>query len=60
MDTFPKHEHAAVVLGAAVSDLYEMKEFERAIATGQRLIDDYPKADPSIRRAACGFTPDNS
>jgi len=52
VDTFPTHEHAAVVLGAAVDDLYDMKEFERAIATGQKLIDRYPEADPAIRRAA--------
>jgi tetratricopeptide (TPR) repeat protein len=29
-----------------------MKEYERAIAIGQRLIDGYPEADPVIRRAA--------
>ena len=51
-DAFPEHEHAAVVLGAAVDDLYEMKEFERAIDTGRRVIDDYPQADPAIRRDA--------
>jgi outer membrane protein assembly factor BamD (BamD/ComL family) len=49
---FPKHEHAAAVLGKAVDDLYEMKEFPRAIATGQQLIDGYPDADPAIRRTA--------
>jgi outer membrane protein assembly factor BamD (BamD/ComL family) len=49
---FPKHEHAGAVLGAAVDDLYEMKEFDRAIATGQQLIDGYPQADPAIRRSA--------
>jgi tetratricopeptide (TPR) repeat protein len=49
---FPKHEHAAVVMGAAADDLYEMKEFERAISTGKKLLDDYPKADLSIRRSA--------
>jgi TolA-binding protein len=52
VDAFPDHEHAAVVLGAAVDDLYDMKEFELAITTGQRLIRDYPEADPSIRRSA--------
>jgi TolA-binding protein len=52
VDTFPGHEHAAVVLGAAVDDLYDLKEFDHAIATGQRLIEDYPEADPSIRRSA--------
>ncbi len=52
VDTFPAHEHAAVVLGAAVDDMYEMQEFERAIETGQRLVDGYPDADHSIRRSA--------
>ncbi|MGH7336479.1 MAG: tetratricopeptide repeat protein, partial [Myxococcota bacterium] len=52
VEKFPNHEHAATVLGAAVDDLYEMKEFDRAIATGQQLIDGYPQADPAIRRSA--------
>jgi tetratricopeptide (TPR) repeat protein len=52
VDTFPEHEHAAVVLGAAVDDLYEMNELERAIATGHRLIEGYPEAEPAVRRAA--------
>jgi TolA-binding protein len=52
VDRFPEHEHAGAVLGAAVDDLYEMKEFERAIATARRLIDEHPEADPSIRRSA--------
>jgi TolA-binding protein len=52
VDAFPDHEHAAVVMGAAVEDLYEMKEFDHAIATGQKLIEGYPEADPSILRSA--------
>ena len=52
VDTFPSHENAPAVLGAAVDDLYGMKDFEQAIATGQRLIDGYPDADPSILRSA--------
>jgi len=51
-DRFPEHEHAAAVLGAAADDLYEMKELELAIATGRRLIDEYPEADGPIRRSA--------
>jgi len=39
------------VLGAAVDDLYDMKEFGQAIANGQRLLDAYPQADASIRRS---------
>jgi TolA-binding protein len=52
VDSFPEHEQAAVVLGAAVDDLYDIKEFERAIATGRRLIEAYPDADTSVRRSA--------
>ncbi len=52
IDTFPRHEHAAVVLGAAVDDLYDMKQFARAIETGQQLIGEYPEADVAILRAA--------
>ncbi len=52
VDTFPDHEHAAVVLGTAIDDLYDMKDFELAIARGQALIDRYPEADLSIRRSA--------
>ncbi len=52
VDAFPAHEHAAAVLGAATDDLYDMKEYARAIATGRRLIDDYPDAEPAIRRSA--------
>jgi tetratricopeptide (TPR) repeat protein len=52
VDTFPEDEHAAAVLGAAVDDLYDMKEFEQAITTAQRLIDQYPDAELPIRRDA--------
>jgi tetratricopeptide (TPR) repeat protein len=52
VDAFPLHEHAAVVLRAAVEDMYDMQEFERAVATGHRLIDDYPEADQDIQRSA--------
>jgi TolA-binding protein len=52
VDSFPAHDHAAAVLGAAVDDLYDMKEFEAAIATARRLIDAYPEADLAIRRSA--------
>jgi outer membrane protein assembly factor BamD (BamD/ComL family) len=51
-DTFPMHEKAAVVLGAAADDLYEMKDYERTIATAHKLIDQFPKAEQDVRRAA--------
>jgi tetratricopeptide (TPR) repeat protein len=51
-DTFPDHEHAPVVLNMAAQDLYEMKDFERAAAAGQKLIDRYPAAELGLRRSA--------
>ncbi len=51
-DTYPGHEQAAVVLGAAADDLYEMKDFPAAISAGQALIDRYPESDAGLRRSA--------
>ena len=51
-DTFPEHEHAAVVLGAAADDLYEMQQFERALLAGRTLLERYPEAELPLRRAA--------
>jgi tetratricopeptide (TPR) repeat protein len=51
-DTFPQHEEAAIVLGAAADDLYEMKDFPLAIASARKLIDTYPDTDPDLLRSA--------
>ncbi|MDH3285601.1 MAG: hypothetical protein OEQ13_12765 [Acidobacteriota bacterium] len=51
-DTFPEHEHAAAVLGAAADDMYEMKDYRAAIESAQRVIDTYPGAEAAIRRSA--------
>ncbi|MDX1562509.1 MAG: tetratricopeptide repeat protein, partial [Gammaproteobacteria bacterium] len=51
-DTFPEHEHAAVVLGAAADDLYAMNDFEAAKGAAAALIERYPASDPDLRRAA--------
>ncbi len=51
-DAFPKHEKAAVVLGAAADDLFEMKDYPRAIATGRKLIANFPEAAQPVRRSA--------
>ncbi|MDX2479501.1 MAG: tetratricopeptide repeat protein [Desulfuromusa sp.] len=50
--TFPEHEKAAVVLGAATDDLYAMKEHEQALAAAQNLIVTFPAADVNVRRSA--------
>jgi outer membrane protein assembly factor BamD (BamD/ComL family) len=51
-DTFPEHEHAAAVLGAAADDLYEMKDFPLARESARKLVDRYPAADAALRRPA--------
>ncbi|MCH9695171.1 MAG: tetratricopeptide repeat protein [Gammaproteobacteria bacterium] len=49
-ETFTAHEQAPVVLGAAADDLYEMKDFVRAIDSASKLIERYPDSDPELRR----------
>ena len=51
-ETFPEHEQAPVVLGAAADNLYEMKNFPVAIDSAQKLIDRYPDTDSELLRAA--------
>ena len=51
-ETFPEHEQAPVVLGAAADDLYEMKDFPVAIDSAQKLIDRYPDTDTELLRSA--------
>ncbi len=51
-ETFPEHEQAPVVLGAAADDLYEMKDFPVAIDSAQKLIDRYPDTDKELLRSA--------
>jgi TolA-binding protein len=51
-DTFPEHEKAAVVLGAAADDLYGMKEYDQALAAGTKLIEAFPGAESDVVRDA--------
>lgn len=51
-DTFPDHEQAAPILGAAADDLYDMKDFAPALSAGRKLIDRYPNAAAPVRRSA--------
>jgi tetratricopeptide (TPR) repeat protein len=51
-DTFPEHEKAAIVLGAAADDLYVMKEYEQALAAASKLLKVFPGADVDVVRAA--------
>lgn len=51
-ETFPRHEKAALVMGAAVDDIYAMKDFEFAVASGRKLLNNFPEANQQIKRAA--------
>jgi tetratricopeptide (TPR) repeat protein len=51
-DTFPDHEKAAIVLGAASDDLYGMKEYEQALAAASRLVEEFPDTDVEVVREA--------
>ena len=51
-DTFQEHEQAAIVLGAAADDLYDMQDFALAITSAQTLIDRYPTTESSLLRSA--------
>jgi len=49
---FPTHKHAAVVLVAAVDDLYALEDYEQAIRYGRRVIEVYPDADRKLLRSS--------
>jgi len=51
-DTFPEHEKAGIVLGAAADDLYGMKEYEEALASAKKLLEKFPGTDVDVLRAA--------
>ena len=51
-DTFPEHEKAAIVLGAAADDLYGMKEYESALAAANKLLEVFPDSDVDVVRGA--------
>jgi tetratricopeptide (TPR) repeat protein len=51
-DTFPEHEKAAIVLGAAADDLYGMKKYEQALAAANKLLKVFPDTDVDVVRAA--------
>jgi tetratricopeptide (TPR) repeat protein len=51
-DTFPEHEKAALVLGAAADDLFGIKEYEQALAAANKLLEGFPQAEEEVVRAA--------
>jgi len=50
-EAFPKHEKAALVMEAAVDDIYGMKDYAFAVTTGRKLINSFPAADEKLRRS---------
>ena len=50
--TYPEHEKAAIVLGAAADDLYNVQEYQPAATVARKLIDGFPGAGPELLRAA--------
>jgi TolA-binding protein len=50
--TYPEHEKAAIVLGAAADDLYNVKEYQQAATVARRLIDGFPGAGSELLRGA--------
>ena len=59
-DTFQEHEQAAVVLGAAADDLYEMKNLPLAIESAHKLIERYPEAEEGLLRSAWAVVANSS
>jgi outer membrane protein assembly factor BamD (BamD/ComL family) len=51
-DSFPKHEKAALVMGAAIDDIYATKDYAFALQTGRKLLNNFPGADRNIVRGA--------
>jgi tetratricopeptide (TPR) repeat protein len=49
---FPKNENAAIVLVAAVDDLYELEDYEPALIYGRQVIATYPGAEKKLLRSA--------
>jgi tetratricopeptide (TPR) repeat protein len=52
VDTYPDHEKAAVVLGAAADDLYDMRDYEQAVVAARKLVDAFPGAETEVVRGA--------
>ncbi|MGD8711890.1 MAG: tetratricopeptide repeat protein, partial [Thiohalophilus sp.] len=51
-DTYPEHKKAAVIMTAATEDLYEMKDYQLAIKTAEKLLKVFPSADEKLRYSA--------
>lgn len=50
-DVFPQSEKAALVMSAAVEDIYGMKDYAFVVTAGRKLLANFLQADPKIRRS---------
>lgn len=51
-DAFPQHEKAALVMGAALEDIYTSRDYAFAVATGRKMLAMFPAAEVPLRRSA--------
>ena len=51
-ETYTKHEKAAIVMSAAVDDLYALHDYKEARKAGRSLLKRFPKAPQDLRLAA--------
>jgi tetratricopeptide (TPR) repeat protein len=51
-ETFQQHEKAALVMGAAIDDIFEMKNHGLAVTSSRKLLTLFPNAEQPIRRTA--------
>ncbi|WP_111656476.1 tetratricopeptide repeat protein [Isoalcanivorax indicus] len=51
-ETFPTHDSASLVMGAALEDIFAMNDHAFAVTTGHKMLDMFPEAPAEERRAA--------
>ena len=51
-ETFSAHEKAALVMSAAIDDIFEAKDHALAVTTSRKFIDMFPNAEQAQRRTA--------
>ncbi len=50
-DAYPKHEKAALVMNAAVDDMYSLKDYVLAVSTGRKFLNNFPASEQQYRRS---------
>jgi outer membrane protein assembly factor BamD (BamD/ComL family) len=51
-ETFPRHEKAALVMSAAIDDIFEAKDYAQAAANSRKFIAMFPNAEQPLRRTS--------